>query len=122
MRLLADMGISPRTVAFLRGQGHDATHLIEEGLERLPDAEILRKARNENRIILTHDLGFGELVAASRAQLPSVVTFRLKNMRPDNVNQHLSAVLARHGDDLERGAIISVTERQIRSRLLPLGD
>ena len=27
MKFLADMGISPRTVAFLRSQGHDAVHL-----------------------------------------------------------------------------------------------
>ncbi len=27
MRFLADMGISPKTVAFLRELGHDATHL-----------------------------------------------------------------------------------------------
>ena len=67
MKFLADMGISPKTVALLRGLGHDATHLQEQGLERLPDSTILTKARQEERILLTHDLGFGELVAASGA-------------------------------------------------------
>ena len=72
MKFLADMGISPATVAFRRSMGHEATHLREEGLERLPDTAVLEKARIENRVLLTHDLDFGELIAASGAVLPSV--------------------------------------------------
>ncbi|MCC6607910.1 MAG: DUF5615 family PIN-like protein [Anaerolineae bacterium] len=56
MKFLADMGISPVTVQFLRDQGFDAVHLSDSRLHRLPDPEIITKARNENRIILTHDL------------------------------------------------------------------
>lgn len=43
MRFLADMGISQRTIEWLRRQGHEALHLREEHLERLPDEEILVK-------------------------------------------------------------------------------
>lgn len=82
MKFLADMGISPKVVTFLADEGHDAVHLHEQGLDRLPDSEILRKARDEMRILLTHDLDFGELVAASGDRLPSVVIFRLRNMQP----------------------------------------
>lgn len=48
MRFLADMGISQYTVSWLKEQGHDAVHLREEGLQRLPDNEVLRKAFNED--------------------------------------------------------------------------
>ena len=65
MKFLADMGISPRTVAALKDHGHDAVHLNENSLGRLKDSDILTKAFLENRILLTHDLDFGELVAAS---------------------------------------------------------
>lgn len=65
--------------------------------------------------------GFGELVAASGATLPSVITFRLRNMHPDRVNGALQRLLPRHGDTLERGAMISVTAGQVRVRSLPLG-
>ncbi|WP_414578683.1 DUF5615 family PIN-like protein [Anabaena sp. CCY 9402-a] len=44
------MGISPRTVNWLKSAGYDAIHLVYEGLERLPDDEILVKARFEERI------------------------------------------------------------------------
>ena len=120
MKFLADMGISLKTVAFLRALGHEAVHLADQGLERLPDRDIVAKARQEGCILLVHDLGFGELIAASGATLPSVITFRLRNMHPDRVNGTLQPILSQHGDALERGAILSVTEGQVRVRSLPL--
>jgi predicted nuclease of predicted toxin-antitoxin system len=120
MKFLADMGISPVTVEFLRGLGHEAIHLHEEGLDRLLDPSILEKARCEGQVLLTSDLGFGDLLAHSGAGLPSVVIFRLTNMRPESVNAHLGVLLIRFGTDLERGAIVSVTDRRIRLRQLPI--
>jgi predicted nuclease of predicted toxin-antitoxin system len=62
MRFLADMGIAPRIVAWLRQQGHEAHHLLEQGLQRLPDPEIFDKAIREHSTVLTFDLDFGEIV------------------------------------------------------------
>jgi predicted nuclease of predicted toxin-antitoxin system len=61
------MGVSLSTVRALRSDGHNAVHLREEGLNRLPDAEILEKARQEQRVILTFDLDLGDLLAGDRA-------------------------------------------------------
>jgi len=101
-------------VAFPHALGHDAVHLSDQGLERLPDPGIVEKARQEGRIVLVHDLGFGELVAARGATLPSVITFRLRNMHPDRVNSALQSILSQHGEALEQGAMMSVTEGQVR--------
>ena len=120
MKFLADMGISPRVVTELRKQGHDAVHLQEQALGRLPDHEILSKARAEGRIVLTHDLDFGELLAASGGVLPSVIIFRLKDMRGENVSRHLFAILNQQAEALTAGAICSVGERKVRIRTLPL--
>jgi predicted nuclease of predicted toxin-antitoxin system len=64
MKFLADMGISPQVVQELNKSGHDALHLQDEGLHRLTDGEILAHAKNQGRVLLTHDLDFGELLAA----------------------------------------------------------
>jgi predicted nuclease of predicted toxin-antitoxin system len=120
MKFLADMGISPKTVAFLNDLGHEALHLHDEGLDRLPDPAILDKARYEGRVLLTHDLDFGELVAASGARLPSVIIFRLRSMRPEQVNHYLGEILTQHDNALEQGVVMSVNERQVRIRLLPI--
>jgi predicted nuclease of predicted toxin-antitoxin system len=80
----------------------------------------LNKAQEEGRVLLTHDLDFGELLAASGAGLPSVIVFRLRDMCPDTVNQHVRGIISQHGGSLDQGAIISVTEGQIRVRPLPV--
>jgi len=86
----------------------------------MPDGEILHKARTEGRILLTHDLDFGELLAASGENLPGVIIFRLKDMRAENVSQHLFKILEQQSETLNKGAVCSVTERKIRIRSLPI--
>ncbi len=120
LKFLADIGISPKAVAFLRSEGDDATHLIEEQLQRLSDGEIIAKAKREGRVILTHDLDFGDLMAASGDSLPSVVIFRLSDMRPTNVTLHLRLVLAHYENLLRSGAILSITQGRVRVRRLPV--
>jgi len=120
MKFLADMGISPRVVSALREQGHDAVHLQEQGLARMPDSEILAKSHTEGRVLLTHDLDFGELLAASSGRLPSVIIFRLKDMRANNVNFHLFKILEKQSSALEKGVVCSVTEHKVRIRELPI--
>ena len=120
MKFLADMGLACSTVAFLRAQGHDAIHLRDQGLQRLEDADIIEKARREDRIVLTHDLDFGRIIAVGRASVPSIVTFRLSDMRPAQVNRYLIDVLAHFAEQLEAGALVSVNERGIRVHLLPI--
>jgi predicted nuclease of predicted toxin-antitoxin system len=121
MKFLANMGISPLTVSFLRERGHEAAHLHEQSLDRLSDSAIIEKARNENAIILTSDLDFGDLLAASKAELPSVIIFRLSPpMTADKVNAQLLAIIEKHSGDLVAGAVISVGEQRIRVRRLPI--
>ena len=114
------MGLARSTANFLRHQGHNAVHLREQGLQRLDDQEIIEKARTEGRVILTHDLDFGRIIAMSQSHLPSVIIFRLSNMQPQQVNHYLTQVLARFAAQLEAGALVSVNERAIRIRPLPI--
>ena len=120
MRFLLDMGISVDVAAFLRSIDCDTEHLHELSLGTLSDAEILVRAVRDNRILVTHDLDFANLLAASSAGLPSVIIFRLRNMRPERVIPRFRSVLADHSGDLEKGVILSVSELQIRLRRLPL--
>ena len=122
MRFLADMGVSQQVVDWLRPNGHDAVHLRDEGLQRLPNGEIFQKAGREQRIVLTFDLDFGEIMAASAGQIVSVVLFRLRNTRADFVIQRLDAVLNQSSADLSQGAIVIVEDGRHRVRKLPIGS
>lgn len=120
MKFLADMGVSPLTVAFLRQQEHDAVHLSEQGLFRMSDREIMAKAKQESRIILTFDLDFTDLLAASRDDLPSVIIFRVKNTLPTFINSRLIRILFECAENIQNGAIIIVEDYRYRVRNLPL--
>jgi len=120
MKFLADMGISPVIVNFLRNLGYEAIHLDQEGLGRLSDSQILNKAKTEGYIVLTHDLGFADLMAAGGGVSPSIIIFRLRNMRPESVSRYLQKVLDRFGDELNNGVIVTVSEGNIRIRDLPI--
>jgi predicted nuclease of predicted toxin-antitoxin system len=83
------MGVSLTTIEALRAGNHDAVHLRDEGLIRLPDPEIAAKALAEDRIVRTFDLDFGDILATARSAAPSVVIFRLRNQTPAAVNPRL---------------------------------
>ena len=121
MRFLADMGVSQQVVAWLRAQGHDAVHLRDEGLQRLPNGDIFAKAGREQRVVLTFDLDFGEIVACCAGQVVSVVLFRLRNTRWAFVTARLEDVLNQSAANLEHGAIIIVEVGRHRVRRLPIG-
>lgn len=120
IRFLADMGVSQGVTSWLREQNRDVVHLREVGLERLPDEEIFQKAIHEQRVILTFDLDFGEILALSGGKIVSIIVFRLNNTRTPFVIQRLDTVLLDVENDLHEGAIIVVEDGRYRIRKLPL--
>lgn len=122
MRFLADMGVSLRVVNWLRAAGYDIAHLRDEGLQKLPNGDIFQKAGQEDRVVLTFDLDFGEIVASCPGQIVSVILFRLRNTTSDFVIRRLADVLAQSVVDLEQGAIVVVEDGRHRVRKLPIGD
>jgi predicted nuclease of predicted toxin-antitoxin system len=120
MNFVADAGISPRTVEFLREQGHDVVHVRDIGMQRAKDSEILELARSQDRIVLTFDLDFGDLLALGLHDKPSTIIFRLDDETADSVNTNLLTVLAQTESDLRDGALILVQEFRYRIRRLPI--
>ena len=121
MRFLADMGVSQSLVEWLRSEGYDAVHLREEGLQKLSDMEIFQKGDIEDRIVITFDLGFGEIVASS-LQTVSVIVYRLRNARAAHQVDRLRAVLSAVAEDIQRGAVVVIEEGRHRIRKLPIGE
>jgi predicted nuclease of predicted toxin-antitoxin system len=121
MRFLVDACVDVRVGEWLRGQGHDAVHLSEQGLQRLTDGEIFRKAMAESRCVLTFDLDFSEIAALTVGAKASVISFRLGDPNFRLVVDRPAAVLAESAEAIATGAVISVEQTRHRVRYLPIG-
>ena len=80
----------------------------------------MAKAQQEGRVIVTRDLDFGRIVALSGGAVPSIVTLRLTDMTPERVNAVLTTAVTEVAESLERGALVTITDRGIRIRALPV--
>jgi len=121
MKFLADMGVDVRVVEWLRSLGHDAKHLAEDRLQRASDEVVFAKAVAEDRILITFDLDFGEILAHAQERRPSVILFRIQKARAAKVISRLTVVLGDSASALERGAVVVVEESRHRIRELPVG-
>ncbi|PQJ35927.1 hypothetical protein BSZ35_16135 [Salinibacter sp. 10B] len=54
-RLLTDENVHPQVVSFLRGRGCNVLDVKELGQMGTSDPEIVRRAANKGRMIITHD-------------------------------------------------------------------
>ncbi|PZP59569.1 MAG: hypothetical protein DI596_06530 [Azospira oryzae] len=121
LQFLVDACVDVRLARWLREQGFDARHLRDEDLQRLPDEEIFAKAIAEGRVVVTHDLDFGEIGALTRGRKASVIVFRLHNPRLPQLIERLSSVLSDSTEALRQGAVVIVEDARHRIRPLPIG-
>lgn len=101
-----------------RTQGHDAVHLREEGLQRLPDDKIFAKGIAEERVILTFDLDFGEIFSLSKGKKVSVILFRFHNARTTHVIERLAIALNSPSVCIAENITVVIEENRIRIRQL----
>lgn len=121
MRLLLDANLSPRIAERLNGAGHDAVHVADLNLLAAADPVLIRKAADEDRVIVTADTDFAALLALGGASAPSVVLLRsADHLRPAEQADLLVANLPVLAEALARGAMASITPTRIRVRELPV--
>jgi predicted nuclease of predicted toxin-antitoxin system len=73
-----------------------------------------------DHVVFTHDLDFGAILAASKAEGPSVLQVRAQDVSPSHLGDLVLSVLTQFRDELARGAVLSMNEKSARVRLLPL--
>lgn len=114
------MNLSPRWAAALNEAGHDAVHWSAVGKATAEDQELMAWARLHDYVVVTNDLDFGAILAATEAEGPSVLQMRTEAVSPRSLGDRLLKALERFEKDLLAGALITVDERRERARLLPI--
>ncbi len=122
MRLVLDVNLPPSLAEALTTDGIDAIHWTEVGDATAPDAEILAWAKTNGCVIVTQDLDFPELLAKSRASLPSVLLLRNADVLARTLPSLVRAACEQCQDALEAGAIVVLDARGLRVRTLPIED
>ncbi|ESS73626.1 hypothetical protein MGMO_15c00470 [Methyloglobulus morosus KoM1] len=120
MKLIVDMNLSPRWAGLLVKSGIEAAHWSELGANNAPDSEIMTYARVNDYVVLTHDLDFSAILAATHGEKPSVVQIRAEDVSPDVIGLQVIAALRQMAIELENGALLTVEPNRTRMRLLPL--
>jgi predicted nuclease of predicted toxin-antitoxin system len=120
MKLLVDMNLSPSWVAALADSGIEASHWSTLGASNAPDSEIMGYARANDYIVLTHDLDFGAILAATHGEKPSVVQIRADDVSPRTIGKQVIAALLQMALELEDGALLTIDTSRTRVRVLPL--
>jgi predicted nuclease of predicted toxin-antitoxin system len=117
MRILADENMDAEVVRWLRAGGHEVLWAAEE-LGGAADSLVLARASTEDRLLLTHDLDFGELAIHHRLPAKGIILLRFKSSRAGEIVSRL----AENWMEIERraaGSLTVVSNTAIRVRPLP---
>ena len=120
IKILIDMNLPPKWVKIFIAEGWEAVHWSDVGAIDAQDQVILKWAKNNDFIVFTHDLDFGALLAAGGTEGPSVIQIRTQNVTPEAIGKLVTDAIHQFMEELVRGALISVTPRRSRARILPL--
>jgi predicted nuclease of predicted toxin-antitoxin system len=120
MRVLIDMNLTPRWVAYLR-EGHEAIHWSAVGLATAKDSEICAHARRHDFVLLTNDLDFPQILAHTKEAAPSVILLRGEPLVPEARGTALLRAIETCREEISQGAIVTLDwSGQPRARVLPL--
>jgi len=120
MKLLVDMNLSPGWVGYLADAGFDAVHWSAVGSGSAPDTELMDWAAEHGYIVLTADLDFGAILAATQSRSPSVIQVRSDILTPLSIGRAVVTVIRQAQQELLDGALVSVDPARARLRILPL--
>ena len=115
------MNMSPRWVDALRAEGLEAVHWSHQGNPRSEDDEIMRFAATEGYVVLTRDLDFSAILAATGDLAPSVVHLRREDRFDPALAGKVIAAMRQLEQELSLGAVLSVRGNHMRLRRLPIG-
>lgn len=120
MKLLLDMNLPPRWADWLSQRGHDVVHWSSIGARDATDATILAWAQAQGHVVVTRDLDFAAILAASGGSSPSVVQVRATSIASLEAERRVGDSIDAHRSALEAGAVLTIDLQRLRVRLLPL--
>lgn len=112
MKFLADVNIEKAIVDELRGLGYDTVWIAEED-PYLDDLSIFKITQKENRVLLTNDKDFGEIVFRQKLTPAGIILFRIKGQDVREKVKLLKKLLASNEGRIMKHFVV-VTKEKVR--------
>lgn len=116
MKFLLDENLSPLHAETVRESGHDAVSVVEIGLSGADDQEVWRVASEQDRVLLTLDADFANVLRYPPANTPGVVRLRVHPAIEEAIDEMLRRAIPRIAEISMDGKLAVVDERRIRIR------
>ena len=117
MKFIVDECTGSRVADWLIEKGFDVFSVSKQG-RGMKDVQILQKATEEQRIIITNDRDFGELIFKNGLPHQGIVFMRLNDETSDSKIKVLSRLFETSLDLINNTHFIIVTEESIRVRMI----
>jgi len=117
MKFFLDQDVFAVTARFLIGLGHDVITASEANCSRSSDADLLRMAREQGRILITRDRDYGSLVFVHGSG-SGVIYLRILPSTLNSVHQEIEAVLRAHSEEDLNKAFVVIEQGRHRFRKL----
>ena len=117
MRICANENVPEDCIDRLRASGHDVLW-IRETAPGIPDVDVLARALSEDRLLITFDKDFGELVFRRGAKSSrGIILFRIVQPSSERIADRVAGVIAARED--WPGHFSVVEDFVVRMRPLP---
>jgi predicted nuclease of predicted toxin-antitoxin system len=120
MRWLLDQGLPRDAARLLNEAGHDALHVGDLGMSATSDTEILAEAKATDRVLVTLDADFHQLLARSGDSRPSVIRIREEGLKAQDLFRCMDGIAQSFPGPLNAGCVMTYHNKQLRYRRLPL--
>jgi predicted nuclease of predicted toxin-antitoxin system len=114
LRLLLDQMIDVEVAEELRRHGYDVVRVSEVGMAAADDSEILSRAINDARILVTLDGHFGDWAVLPLETHPGVIRIRVSPTTSSAIIALLLPFLTKHGDRKYANQLVIVRPSGVR--------
>jgi predicted nuclease of predicted toxin-antitoxin system len=100
MKLLTDVGVGKIVETWLIENGYDLK-AVRDINPRMTDQDILKLAAQEQRVVITMDKDFGELVYRARQPHAGVLLLRLETAGGEEKRQVIEQIMTHHANEID---------------------
>jgi predicted nuclease of predicted toxin-antitoxin system len=94
LRLKLDESLGSQAIGLFRDAGHDVSTVSEQGLGGAPDADLLEVCCDEERTLVTLDLGFSNVLRFLPERFAGIAVLRVPNpVELDVLYRHVRVLL-----------------------------